>query len=88
MIHFMDAPLYSAHCLGIPLTSFYPAVLRHLLGMGCGFLAAGGLKHIMPEAGSWVGLAAKGAVSGVLLASLLAAVWLLSAGIWKGGEHR
>lgn len=88
LIHFMDAPLYSAHCLGIPLTSFYPAVLRHLLGMGCGFLAAGGLKHIMPEAGSWVGLAAKGAVSGVLLASLLAAVWLLSAGIWKGGENR
>lgn len=88
LIHFIDAPLYSARCLGVPLLTFYPAVLRHLLGMGCGFLAAGGLRHIMPKAESWGGLAAKGALSGVLLAAVLAAVWFLSAGIRKGGEHR
>jgi len=33
LIHFFDTPLYAAHCLNLPLSTFYPEILKHLLNV-------------------------------------------------------
>lgn len=65
--HFVDTPLYSAHCLKVKLTTFYPTIARHL-----GVLCIGGavscvLNILLPEAVSWVMLILKAGISAVIL---------------------
>ena len=67
LVHFIDTPIYSAWCLKISWKTFYPVIFRHLAAVAVGMLAATGLKHVLPSAGSWFSLVGKGAAAGVIL---------------------
>lgn len=89
MIHFIDTPLYSAYCLGVPFKTFYSAILRHIAGAGAILLLAGILRYILPRSESWMGLAVKGSVSAIVLAAFLVTVLFSAAElrtILQGGK--
>lgn len=71
-VHFIDTPLYSAHCLGVPYGTFYPAIIRHAAAVAAGLAAAFGLRHLLPEASSWLELMGKAAAAGMVLMALFA----------------
>ena len=71
--HFLDTPLYSAHCLKIKLTTFYGIILRHLAS--CIITAAIVLcaSAFMPTADTWFNFLLKSFVC--LLLGLLLAIF-------------
>lgn len=71
LVHFVDAPLYAAHCLHVPFRTFYPVIFRHLSMIALGMGAAHLLRNALPAATSWVGLAGKCAGTGVVLLPVL-----------------
>lgn len=88
LIHFIDAPLYSAYCLGISGTTFYPVILNHIFAMGMGFLAASYLRNILPFAESWGSLVQKGIISVTLLAIFFITISVLAEKIRKLLQNR
>ena len=66
LLHFVDTPLYSAHCLGIRWTTFYPVILQHLINC----LLVYGAMHVavrwLPAANTWLLLLGKLVVLGTL----------------------
>lgn len=76
-VHFIDAPLYAAHCLKLPYGSFYPAILKNAAVLAAGIITAVYLKGVLPHADTWIGFAAKGAAAGAILAALFGAAVFL-----------
>lgn len=76
-VHFIDTPLYAAHCMRVKLTTFYPVILRHIAAFLAGAGTALLLARALPAALTWPALIVKagaavlatGAVIGVLMLS-------------------
>ena len=75
-VHFVDAPLYAAHCLHLPLGTFYPALARSGASLAAGFAAAAVLRRVLPQASGWAALLGKGVVSAAVLLPVLVLVGL------------
>ena len=76
LVHFVDAPLYAAYCLQLPWHTFYPMLARNAFSLAAGFAAAGLLRRVLPQAGSWAVLAGKGLITLAVLAAVLAMILL------------
>ncbi len=87
LVHFVDAPLYAAHCLQLPWHTFYPMLARNALSLAVGFAAGQLLRRVLPQAGSWAALAGKGLITLAVLAAVLAVI-LLPWQDWKRLVHR
>lgn len=57
--HFIDTPLYSAHCLGIPKKTFYSVILLHLLNQILLFITMIFLNSRYSEITGWLQLVIK-----------------------------
>lgn len=68
--HFVDTPLYSAHCLKVKRTTFYPTIARHLVVLCAGAVISRILNAILPEAKSWIMLIFKAGFSAVILSAV------------------
>ncbi|MDR3543883.1 MAG: oligosaccharide flippase family protein [Desulfosporosinus sp.] len=53
MIHIFDAPIYSAHCLGLKRTTFYPAIVRHFISCLITTAVLYIIVHFWPEVTNW-----------------------------------
>ena len=76
MVHFVDAPLYSAYCLQLPLGTFYPMLARSGAALAAGFAAAVALRRVLPAAAGWGALLGKSVISAAVLLPVLALVGL------------
>ena len=56
-VHLFDTPLYSAHCLKIKWTTFYPVMIRHLIACGVDYILLKGISMLMPYSNNWLLLA-------------------------------
>ena len=70
-VHFFDAPLYAAHCLGLSKKEFYPTIIRNVLSA----VTVTGIGHFLrlhwPFVSTWMGLFLKTCLAGVILMPLL-----------------
>lgn len=70
-VHFIDAPLLTAHYLKVKWTTFYPTIIRHVLvtalGLGIGKL----LSMYLFTATSWIMLIVKCGITAVIAVSVL-----------------
>lgn len=80
MVHFVDAPVYAAHCLGLPLTTFYPTLVQCALAFGAAFALGSAWSGALPAAESWLTLAVKAVVAGAVLLVVLALCLLPGSG--------
>lgn len=76
--HFIDTPLYSAFCLNVPLTTFYPPILRHFISLLAGGIVGKILLGLMPGATSWVELIRNGMICAIVIGMLLFIVQLFN----------
>lgn len=73
-LHFVDTPLYSAYCLKVKLTTFYPTIARHLGVLCVGAVISHIMNTIFPEAKSWIMLIFKAGISAVILSAVFLAL--------------
>lgn len=73
IIHFFDAPLYSAICLNVKLWTFYPEIIRHLFSSLVTTVALCLLVKTLPMATSWSMLILD-AIPCVIIGCILAAI--------------
>lgn len=66
MAHFFDTPLYSSYCLKLPYKTFYPTILLHLVNVAALMLVMLAAKSILPAAQTWLALALKALLCGVI----------------------
>lgn len=76
LVHFVDAPLYAAHCLQLPLGTFYPTLARSGAALAAGFAAAAVLRRVLPAAAGWAALLGKGMAAVAVLLPVLVLVGL------------
>lgn len=74
LVHFVDTPLYSAHCLKVRWNTFYPVILQHLLNCLLVFAVMYATSLVLPAANGWLMLIGKCAILGVLGLAVSAAV--------------
>lgn len=68
MVHFIDAPLYSAHCLRLKWHTFYPNIIRCLTACGLGFMISFLLRDACSSSCSWLLLILKGIITACAVA--------------------
>ena len=93
MVHFVDTPLYSAHCLGIRWDTFYPPILKHLLNCLLVYAAMWAFSALLPVADTWPVLLVKIVLLGglgVLVSAMLLMGSKVKVRIMKGigCEHK
>ncbi|WP_270761461.1 lipopolysaccharide biosynthesis protein [Gemmiger qucibialis] len=54
LIHLIDAPIYSAYCLKIKISTFYPVILRHLIACVVNVILIRVLAGVLPDPSSWL----------------------------------
>ena len=54
LIHLIDAPIYSAYCLKIKISTFYPVILRHLIACVVNVILIRVLAGVLPYPSSWL----------------------------------
>lgn len=87
VVHFVDAPLYAAHCLHLPLHTFYPTLVCNGASLAAGFAAAEMLRRILPAAGSWGTLMFKALTAATVLLPIVVLI-LLPPQLWKSLGRR
>ena len=87
VVHFVDAPLYAAHCLHLPLHTFYPTLVCNGASLAAGFAAAEMLRRILPAAGSWGALMFKALTAATVLLPIVVLI-LLPPQLWKSLGRR
>lgn len=70
-VHFIDTPLYSAYCLKVKFTTFYPTIIRHMIVLGVGLAMSRVMNALIPVAESWGTLVVKAGIATVILLTLL-----------------
>lgn len=56
LIHLIDAPIYSAYCLRIKFSTFYPVVFRHLVACGLNVILIRQIAKMLPTPTGWLTL--------------------------------
>ena len=87
VVHFVDAPLYAAYCLHLPLHTFYPTLVCNGASLAAGFAAAEMLRRILPAAGSWGTLMFKALTAATVLLPIVVLI-LLPPQLWKSLGRR
>lgn len=65
-IHFFDTPIYSAYCLNISISTFYPTILKHLFSCPIIIILLSFINHFLPIVNTWGGLIFKIIFIGIL----------------------
>lgn len=55
-VNYIDAPLYSAYCLKVPLKTFYPEIFKHVLSIIANIMIIYPFKKILFITNSWMAL--------------------------------
>lgn len=59
LIHFIDTPIYSAHCLQLSYKTFYPTIVNHLLDCGINMLVMRAVGSCLVFTWGWYGFILK-----------------------------